>query len=52
MPITLEKCINLTAIVEEGKYKLYFQVIKLVISYIKEKLWVLLNFISFIGEEN
>ena len=43
---------NLTAIVKKGKYGLHFQVIKLVAGHIKEKLWVLLNFTSFIGEEN
>ena len=52
MPTALKKYINFTATVKEGKYGLHFQVIKLVTSYIKEKLQVLLNFIFFIGKEN
>ena len=52
MPITLKKYINFTTTVKEGKYKLYFQVIKLVADYTKKKLWVLLNLTFFIGEEN
>ena len=49
---TLGKCINLTAIIKEGKDGLYFQIINLVAGHTKKKLWVLLNLSSFIGEEN
>ena len=52
MLTTLEKCINFATTVEEGEYRLYFQIIKLVASYTKEKLQVLLNLISFINKEN
>ena len=51
-PTALEEYINLTAIVEEGKYRLYFQVVNLVAGYIKEKLQILLNLTFFIGKEN
>ena len=52
MLTALEKCINLTTTVKEGEDRLYFQIINLVSGYAKEKLQVLLNLISFIGEEN
>ena len=51
-PAALKKYINLTVIVKEGEDGLYFQIIDLVSGYTKEKLQVLLNLTSFMGEEN
>ena len=48
----LKKYINLTATVKEGEDGLHFQIINLVSGHTKEKLQVLLNLTSFIGEEN
>jgi hypothetical protein len=43
---------NLAATVEEGEDGSHFQIIDLVSGHAKEKLWVLLNLTSFMGEEN